>query len=427
MMDKVTILDVIKVALASTIGSIIEWYDFFLYGIVASLVFPRLFFPPGYSLAAATLLSLTTYAVGFIARPIGAFIFGHIGDKQGRRTSLLLDLVIMGLASLIIGFLPSYRVIGFGSIIIAAIVRLIQGIAVAGEWAGAVTWLVETASGSRWRAFWGSWVYQGGQMGLISATLAVAFLGFNASFFLHTGWRIAFWVGALVAFIGIIIRFLLIESPLFQKIKINGEINRYPSLQVWKEYYGTIILLALGWVALNALTYIYSTYAILYETELHVARTIASLEVTIATAFSMLLLIIFSIIGDKLGRKKVLYILYAIGIIFSFPYAALLREGTPVAGIIAQLLITLPIAGFAIIPAFFAEQFPTRFRYSGTGLSYNIATPIGGALSPILLQAFIGTNVLGNWWVIGTVILIYFIISISALTFLKETRGKEMK
>ncbi|QGA68054.1 MFS transporter [Sulfolobus sp. E11-6] len=423
---------VIKVAVGTSLGTTIEWYDFFLYGYAASLIFPKLFFPPSYSPLTALLVSLSTYAVGFVARPIGAMIFGHLGDKLGRRTGLLWDLILMGIGTGIIGLLPGYSQIGFLALTIATISRILQGIGVGGEWGGATTWLTEYAAKSRWRAFWGSWVQQGVPIGLLWAS---AMLGLFALFpsssplaLLNYGWRIAFWIGAIAAVIGIVIRLALLESPLFERVIEKGEVSKVPSIEVWRKYWSKILLLAASWSAQNAGFYLYSVYSVTFLSGIGFPKTLGLLSVTISALIGIFVTILFGILGDKIGRRLGMMIAFGFGLAFSFPYVLLLFSKSFPLVLLSQVLMVIAVLGsYAIIPAFFAENFPTKYRYSGTGLSYHMAAPFAGGLAPIIVADLVGENYLGNWWAFGAVFAAYFTISLIALAVLKETKGKEME
>lgn len=423
---------VVKVAVGTSLGTTIEWYDFFLYGYAASLIFPKLFFPPFYSPLTALLISLSTYAVGFVARPVGAMIFGHLGDKLGRRTGLLWDLILMGIGTGIIGLLPGYAVLGFGSLVIATVSRILQGIGVGGEWGGATTWLTEYAAKSKWRAFWGSWVQQGVPIGLLWAS---GILGLFASFpensplnLFNLGWRIAFWIGAVAAIVGIIIRLALLESPLFENLIYKGEISKIPSIEVWRKYWSRILLLAASWAAQNAGFYLYSVYSVDFLIGLHFSRNLALLSVTISSLIGIFIIIIFGLLADRIGRRIGMMAAFGLGLVFSFPYVLLLLKENFLLILLAQLLMTIAVLGsYAIIPAFFAENFPTKYRYSGTGLSYHMAAPFAGGLAPLIVAALVGERYLTNWWLFALVFAIYFTISLSALAVLKETKGKEME
>ncbi|WP_338599085.1 MFS transporter [Sulfolobus tengchongensis] len=429
---EISTTQVIKVAVGTSLGTTIEWYDFFLYGYAASLIFPKLFFPPFYSPITALLISLSTYAVGFVARPIGAMIFGHLGDKLGRRTGLLWDLILMGIGTGIIGFLPGYAVLGFGSLAIATISRILQGIGVGGEWGGATTWLTEYAARSKWRAFWGSWVQQGVPIGLLWAS---AMLGLFSAFpsnsplgLFNYGWRLAFWIGAIAAIIGIIIRLALLESPLFESIIERGEVSKIPSIEVWRKYWSRILLLAASWAAQNAGFYLYSVYSVTFLAGLGFSKSLALLSVTLSALIGIFITIIFGILADKIGRRLAMISAFAFGLIFSFPYVLLLFSRTFSMILLAQVLMVLAVLGsYAVIPAFFAENFPTKYRYSGTGLSYHMAAPFAGGLAPIIVADLVGENYTGNWWAFAMIFAIYFAISLVALIVLRETKGKEME
>lgn len=424
---------VIAVAAGAVIGTTIEWYDFFLYGYAATLIFPKLFFPPYYSPLTALLISLGTYTVGFVARPVGAWIFGHIGDRFGRRTGLLWDLVLMGLGAAIVGSLPGFSVLGFGSLAIATAARILQGIGIGGEWGGASTWLVEHAARSRWRVFWGSWVQQGVPMGLLWASgilsLFAAFPPNSPLSLYNYGWRIAFWIGAAAAIIGIIIRLYLAESPLFEDVRSRGEIARAPWIEVWKNHWRTILLLAASWAAQNAWFYLYSVYAVTFLKGIGFPAGPALLTVAISSIVGIFLILGFAILADRIGRRLTLLIVWLAGIVVSFPYVLLLMTRNFALILLAQFIIGIPViyGSYAIFPTFFAEHFPTKYRYSGVGLSYHLAAPFAGGLAPLLVAAFVGEQYLAHWWVFALIGMLYIILSLTATAVLRETKGKELE
>jgi len=244
---------------------------------------------------------------------------------------------------------------------------------------------------------------------------------------LNYGWRIAFWIGAIAAVIGIVIRLALLESPLFERVIEKGEVSKIPSIEVWRKYWSKILLLAASWAAQNAGFYLYSVYSVTFLTGIGFPKSLGLLSVTVSALIGIFITVLFGILSDKIGRRLGMMIAFGFGLAFSFPYVLLLFSKSFSIILLAQTLMVVAVLGsYAIIPAFFAENFPTKYRYSGTGLSYHMAAPFAGGLAPIIVADLVGEKYLVNWWAFGAVFAAYFIISLIALAVLKETKGKEM-
>jgi MHS family shikimate/dehydroshikimate transporter-like MFS transporter len=381
-----------QVALASFIGTAIEWYDFFLYGTAAALVFNKLFFP-SFDQLVGTLLAFGTYAVGFVARPLGGIVFGHYGDKIGRKTMLSLSLLIMGVATCLIGALPTYEHLGVGAAILLVVLRLAQGFGLGGEWGGAVLMAVEHAPKHK-RGFYGSWPQMGAPAGLLMANGVFFLISSNLSdeAFLAWGWRIPFLLSAILVFVGLFIRLRLAESPAFSKVKQTGKEAKMPIIEVLRHHPKNILLAMGARFAENGFFYILTVFVLTYATEqLKVERGTVLTGVLIATGFHLFAIPFFGMLSDRLGRRPV----YMLGAIFSglfaFPFFWLLDTREPT---MIWVAITVGVAvGHAAMygpqASFFSELFGTRVRYSGASLGYQCASVFAGGLSPLIATKLI--------------------------------------
>jgi MHS family shikimate/dehydroshikimate transporter-like MFS transporter len=376
-----------QVALASFIGTAIEWYDFFIYGTAAALLFNKLFFP-AFDSKVGTLLAFATYAVGFVARPLGGIVFGHYGDKVGRKTMLSLSLLIMGVATCLIGVLPTYDSLGIGAAILLVVLRLFQGFGLGGEWGGAVLMAVEHAPKNR-RGFYGSWPQMGVPAGLLLA---------NGVFFLFSsrlsneqmlawGWRVPFLLSALLVVVGLFIRLRLAESPAFAKVKETGKEAKMPLIEVLVHHPKSVLLAMGARLAENGFFYILTVFVLSYGTgHLEVSRDTLLTGVLIASACHLFALPLFGMLSDRLGRRPVYMMGAVFSALFAFPFFWMLDTREPV---MIWLAITLGVAvGHAAMygpqASFFSELFGTRVRYSGASLGYQLASVIAGGLSPLI-------------------------------------------
>lgn len=424
--------DLVLVAVAAVIGTTIEWYDFFIAAISAGLVWPHIFLPKTVSPGIAMAYTLaTSLLVGFVARPIGGFFFGHFGDKIGRKYALVWDLVLIGIGTLGVGLTPTFSQIGYAALALVGIFMFIIGFGVGGEWGGATTWVLENAYvlGSRWRAFWSSWVQQGVPIGLLAASsvlgLLAAIYGPN---FLTYGWRIAFYAGAAIVVVGLAIRYALIESALFQDTKYRYGVARRPSIEVWKYYWWPIILGILLTAADLALGYEFIAYSVPYMVGLGFSETFALFTQAIASLTAIFFIIIFALVGDRIGRRWVDIILFGIGIPFAFIYALMLGTKNPAMAMLAQILLwgLITMGGYSVMSAIIPEQFPTKYRYSGASWSYQAGAVVGGGIAPIILSILIGTQYIARWWILATVIAIYSFLGVLSPALMKETKAAKL-
>jgi len=414
----------VKVATASLIGTAIEWYDFFLYGTAAALIFNKLFFPT-FDPMIGTLLAFATYAVGFVARPVGGLVFGHYGDKIGRKTMLYLTLLIMGTATVLIGFLPTYETLGIWAALLLIACRLVQGFGLGGEWGGAVLMAVEHAPGHR-RGFYGSWPQLGAPLGLVLGTLVFSIFSLimSEAQFNAWGWRLPFLFSIVLVIVGLWIRFTIAESPEFQKIKDEKQQVRMPIIDAIRSYPKNILLAMGARFAENGFFYIFATFTLAYATQaLGMNRQDILNGVLIAATIEIFTILGFGALSDYLGRRPV----YIFGAIFSalmsFPLFMLLGTKVPQMAWIA-IVLGLAIGHAAMYgpqASFFSELFGTSVRYSGVSLGYNLASIFAGALSP-LIATWLMTTYKPETWPVSVYMIVLALITLVSVYFATETR-----
>jgi MHS family shikimate/dehydroshikimate transporter-like MFS transporter len=408
------------VALASLVGTTIEWYDFFLYGTAAALVFNRLFFPT-FDPLTGTLAAFGTYAVGFVARPIGGIVIGHFGDRIGRKSMLVLTLMIMGLSTFLIGLLPTYQHLGPWSAVALVLLRIAQGFGVGGEWGGAVLMAVEHAP-ARSRGFYGSWPQTGVPMGLLLSTAVFAiFARMPQDEFLSWGWRVPFLISIVLVGVGFLIRMRVLETPAFTKVKETRSEARQPILEVLRRYPKEVLLAMGARIAENGSFYIYSVFVLLYATQkVGIQRSIVLEAILLASALELFMIPAMGALSDRLGRRPV-YLFGALFTgLFAFPLFWLMDTGsTPLvwAGILAAFLFShSPM--YAPQAAFFSELFGSRVRYSGASLGSQLASVLAGGLSP-----FIATELLRRYG--SGVPIAAYVIGMSVVTVVAVLAARE--
>jgi len=375
-----------RAVVASAVGTAIEWYDFFLYGVAAALVFPHQFFPAA-SPYAGVLLSFGTYFVGFAARPIGAAIFGPIGDRVGRKATLIATLLMMGIATAAIGLIPGYNSIGIAGGLVLTLGRILQGIAVGGEWGGSVLLAAEWAKQGQ-RGFAASWPQWGAPAGLLLANGAVALttaLVGNASFS-SWGWRIPFLASILLVGIGLWIRTGIHEPPSFKRMREAGRIERAPVREVLRKNAREVVLTALLRTGQQAPFYVFTTWVLTYATTtLHFAKGDIVTAVLLAAAASMITIPLWGHVSDRIGRRRITAIGCLLMIGWPFLYFHLLALGSLAIAFVA-IVVALPIHDLQYGPqaAVIAESFPARLRYSGSSLGYQLASLTAGGPAPLI-------------------------------------------
>ncbi len=411
-----------RVVLASFIGTTIEWFDFFIYGTAAALVFGQLFFPDENEFV-GRMAAYGTFAIGFFARPVGGIIFGHFGDRIGRKAMLVTTLMMMGVATFLIGVLPTYQSIGIAAPIILVLLRLVQGFGVGGEWGGAVLMAVEHGHEGK-RGFYGSCVQMGVPVGLLLAAIVFAIVTkLPEDQFLAWGWRIPFLLGIVLLGIGMFIRLQIVESPLFAKAQKTEGVSKIPILEVVKKHPKNVFLAMGARFAENACFYIFSVFVLSYAVDqLGLERSNVLTGVWIAAAIQIVAIPFFGALSDKVGRRPV-YLGGAIFIaLFAFPFFWMVE--TKITAVI-WLAIVLGLVGHSAMygpqAAFFSELFGTRVRYSGASIGYQLASPFAGGLAPLIATALLAWSGDKSWpvstYLIGTAAITLVAIYLAAETF----------
>ncbi len=415
-----------KAVIASTVGTAIEWYDFFLYGTAAGLIFGKLYFPNHEPLA-ATLLAFGTYFIGFVARPVGAAIFGHYGDRIGRKATLIATLLFMGIATFLVAFVPTYASIGIWGAVILTVLRALQGIGVGGEWGGSVLLAMEWSRTQGQRGLVASWPQFGVPCGLLLANLAVlVFSAWSGDQFLVWGWRIPFAFSIVLVGIGLWIRLGILETPVFQKLLDTHKIEKAPILEVIKKQPKEIILSALLRMSEQAPFYIFTAFVFSYTVgTLHMSRNFILTAVMVAACVSFITIPLSGHISDLIGRRK----MYLIGVVavglFGFLYFGMVDTAIPSAVFIAIVLSLIPHdMQYGPQAALIAESFTPRLRYSGASLGYQLASVIAGGPSPIIATALFATYHSG--YAIAVFIAACAVISAVAAAYMPDYTGKDI-
>jgi metabolite-proton symporter len=380
-----------RVIVASLIGTSLEWYDFFIYGTAAALVFNKIFFP-SFEPLVGTLLAFATYAVGFIARPVGGVIFGHYGDRLGRKRILVVTLLLMGVATFAIGLLPTHATIGVWAPILLVALRFIQGLGLGGEWGGAVLMTLESGHPRR-RGLNASWPQVGVPIGLLLANGVLSLMGAvtSESTFLSWGWRVPFLLSGLLVLVGLWIRMSIAESPLFQEVVKQDTKAKAPIVDVLRRYPRRVLLAIGARVGVDVAFYTFVLFITTYiTTYLKLPKSYALNAVLIAAAVQVILIPVFGGLSDKLGRRPV-YLFGAIGAaIWVFVFFALLdTRSFPLILLAAVVALVFHAAMYGPQAAFIAEMFPTKVRYTGASMGYQLAGIFGGALAPIISVALL--------------------------------------
>ncbi|MFZ0258967.1 MAG: MFS transporter [Pseudolabrys sp.] len=415
------------IAFASAIGTTIEWYDFFLFGVVTPLVFNKLFFP-NFDPLVGTLLAYTTFFVGFISRPIGGIIFGHYGDRIGRKTVLVLTILIMGVATFLIGLLPTYATVGIWAPVMLLFLRIFQGIGIGGEWGGAVLMAVEHSPAGR-RGFYGSWPQIGVPAGLLLSSGMVYLLSYlpEADFF-SWGWRIAFLISAVLVAVGLYIRLKIMETPAFTRIQESDKVVHVPFFELWRTH-GKNTLLGLGARYIEGVTFnIFGVFVVGYLAgTLGLPRQTALAGVMIASAIMIVMLPIYGNLSDRIGRRRMFGVAGILIGILSFPAFWLMQTKEP---LLVWIAIAVPFAFvypavYGPQAALFSELFDTRVRYTGISFVYQFSGIYASGLTPIIATALLPMG--GNKpWLICLYVLAVSIVSALSVFAMTEAHKRDM-
>jgi MFS family permease len=418
------ITDIRRVALASTIGTTLEWYDFFIFASAAALVFNKLFFPI-FDPVAGTIASLASFAVGFIARPVGAAVFGHFGDRIGRKAMLVLSLTMMGGVTFLIGLLPTYASVGVAAPVMLTLLRFVQGFAVGGEWGGATLMVIEHAPAKK-RGFYGSWPQMGIPGALILSTGAMALTTelTTAAQFAAWGWRVPFLLSGILVIVGIVIRRRLAESPSIERMRQSHEKPSVPLATILRNHKRTTFLLVASQAVQCAAFYVVAVYSLVYLTQnLHLTRGDALRALMIAAACTLVAHPTFGALSDRIGRKKVFMGGMIFLGLFIYPYFLLLNTGSYPLIVLAMSLAMAIGEGSvqAAQPSLFAEQYHSGVRYSGVSLAYQLATVSWSGPTPVIAAMLIAWA--GGYMPLVGYIGVLAVISVISIVPLREAAG----
>jgi len=418
-----------RIVSASMAGTVVEWYDFFLYASAAALVFGTQFFPQTGNALDGIIAAFLTYAVGFIARPLGGVVFGHLGDKLGRKHTLQLTIMLIGVATVLMGCLPTIDQIGYAAPVLLVILRFVQGIALGGEWGGAVL-LVAEHSPNHSRGFWASWPQAAVPVGNLLATVVLFTMSsvLSQDAFLAWGWRVAFWLSAVVVLVGYIIRTRITEAPIFEEARQEVAETRavsYGAFEVVRRY-PRGILTAMGLrVAENILYYIVVSFSIVYLGTLGVDTAAILGLLAIAHVVHFVVVPISGALSDRLGRRPVYLAGAVLGATWAFFAFPMFDTKNPVI-IVSAIAIGLVFHSlmYAGQPAIMAEMFPTRMRYSGVSIGYQVTSIFAGSLAPIIATQILKTT--GSSLGVSIYVLVACAITAVAVIVMRETRGTSL-
>ena len=415
-----------RAVIASTVGTTIEWYDFFLYSTVTGLVFAKLYFPHSDPLV-GTLEAFAIYAVGFAARPIGAAIFGHWGDRLGRKSALIATLMLMGIATFLVGLVPTYDSIGIWGAILLTLLRFIQGVGVGGEWGGSVLLSMEWARTSHHRGFVASWPQFSVPSGLFLANLAVlTFSTMSGDAFLSWGWRIPFLISIVLVAIGLWIRLGILETPTFRRLVAENRVERTPVMEVFRLQAKEVFLSAFVRMAEQAPFYIFTAFVFAYGTgTLKISRDMLLAAVLAASLVSFFSIPFAGHLSDRFGRQRI-YIIGAIATgVFGWIYFAMLDTLMPF-WIFAAVVLSLIPHDIMYGPqaALIAESFTGRLRYTGASIGYQLASLIAGGPAPLIAAALFATY--RSWVAISVYISVCAVISVVAAALMRDYTGQDI-
>ncbi len=415
-----------RVVVASLIGSVIEWYDYIIYGTMAALVFNKIFFPD-FDPAVGTLLAFATFAIGFLARPLGGAIFGHYGDRLGRKSMLVITLMLMGVATFLFGVLPTYETAGIFAPIALVTLRFIQGLAVGGEWGGATLMTMEYSPAGR-RGFFSSLPQIGVPAGLLLSTVTLAIVtgAMSDEEFLAWGWRLPFLLSLILVAVGLFIRLKIVETPEFAQVKASGTEAKLPLVDVVRSHPRNLLIAAATRVANNGLFYILTVFTISYGTgELGLDKDVIFRGVIIGSAVGLLTIPAYGALSDRVGRRPVILGGAVFMALFAFPLFIMLGSGSSfiiALGIILGLNISHD-SQYATQAAFICELFPPRLRYSGISLAYQLPSAVVGGLAPLIASGLV-IWAGGAYWGVALYMIGLALITIIPVYLAKETLNR---
>ncbi len=416
-----------RIAGASLLGSVVEWYDFFLYGTMAALVFNSQFFPK-FDPLVGTMIAFGTFAAGFITRPLGGFIFGHFGDRIGRKKMLVLTMLIMGLSTFAMGLLPNYASIGVAAPILLLILRMLQGIGLGGEWGGAVLLCVEHAPDGR-RGWYSSWPQLGVPIGLLTSTVAITLAtALPDAAFQSWGWRVPFLISIVLVIVGLVIRMKIEEPPAFKTLEAADDKAKLPLVEVFTKH-PKVTLLAMGARVSESVTFnVYNAFLVTFTvTVMHLDKSIVLNALLVAAVVGFVVILASGHLSDRIGRRPVFGFGAAVALVSAFPIFWLITTGNP-------YLITLGVViGWGIAAcvmfgpegAMFAEVFPTRVRYSGMSVVYQIGVIPTGAVAPLIATSLV-SHFTGSVWPVAVYVMAMAAITLVSLYFLPETHKRDI-
>ncbi|MBD0709198.1 MULTISPECIES: MFS transporter [unclassified Streptomyces] len=414
-----------RLAAASLVGTAIEFFDFFVYGTAAALVLGPLFFP-SFSPLAGTLAAFGTFAVGFVARPLGSALFGHVGDRYGRRPVLLVSLLVTGCSTVAVGCVPSYATIGVAAPVLLILLRFLQGLGLGGEWGGAVLLTAEHAPAHR-RALWSSFPQIGPAIGFLLANGVMLALsaGLSDAEFRSWGWRVPFWAAGLLAAAGLLLRSSLTETPQFEELSASGRRSGAPLTEVARDHWRLVLLTAGALAVGYAVFYTVSTWSLTYGTErLGVSRTVMLTCVMAAVAVKGALTPFVALLADRWGRRPLCLAGCAASALWMFPMVALLYTARPplmFLGFLGSLLAFITM--FAVVSAYLPELYEPRVRCTGAAVGYNLAGVLGGALTP-LVATTLSDGGSGPPWGVAAYLTLVALVSLACFALLPETLPK---
>ncbi len=424
--DKTT--EIKRIVVSSVIGTAVEWYDFAIYGTATALVFNKLFFPT-HGASLSTIVAFATYGVGFFARPAGAAIFGHFGDKIGRKAMLAATIIIMGVGTFLIGLLPTYGQIGVAAPLLLVFLRLLQGVGLGGEWGGAVLMVVENAA-TRHRGLLGSMVQIGNPIGVLAAVGIFALVSkLPEQELMSWGWRVPFLISILLVGVGLYIRLSLAETPVFRRLKMQDEVAAMPIMEILTRHRRPFFI-AVG-LKISEIAYfsIAGVFAIAYATgHLGLARSSILNAVLMSSAVALVSIPTFGWLADKLGRKTMFIASCVFSIAFAFPLFWLLdtKDSTIITLAVVIAINLGQMVGFSIGASWYSELFPARLRYSGASLGFQIGAALSGGLTPVIAASLMAQSG-GATWPISVYLIVLAVITLIATMAAPETAGKQLK